>query len=169
MEYEEKIHPTVGVLVRSNGEVFVPATRYSKAHWTFGSKNDRGYLTVQINGKRYKVHRLVAQTFLPNPENKSQVDHINRNREDNRVSPVCNLRWCTCSENLRNTPRSDRVDSRGGTHWYEDEKQYERERMARHNKTHKNVRFSDGKQRWLPNSEAILLLAIPVNQRIFKE
>ena len=36
MELLEKVHPTVGVLVRSNGEVFIPATSNSKAHWTFG-------------------------------------------------------------------------------------------------------------------------------------
>ena len=174
MEYEEKIHPTVGVLVRSNGEVFVPANGSNKAHWTFGNKERSGYLRVQINGKFYKVHRLVAETFIQNPENKSQVDHINRNRTDNRVE---NLHWCTPSENCRNTAQHDRVNARGGTHYYEDAKQYQREKSALYRKshtdsrqfTHKYVCFSNGKRRHIPNSEAILLLAIPVNQRIFKE
>jgi hypothetical protein len=50
--------------------------------------------------KKFKVHRLVAITYIPNPENKPQVDHINRIRTDNKVS---NLRWATQSENNMNT------------------------------------------------------------------
>ena len=45
------------------------------------------------------VHRLVGKAFIPNPENKPQIDHINRNGLDNRVE---NLRWATRSENLIN-------------------------------------------------------------------
>lgn len=166
MEYQEKIHPTVGILVRSNGEVFVPANGSNKAHWTFGSKDRYGYLKVKINGKMHQVHRLVAEAFIPNPENKPQVDHITRDKTANSVQF---LRWATPTENNRNTCANDRVDARGGVHYYdyEDKKQYWKERAVRRCKTHKKVLFSDGKQRWLPNSEALILLAIPVNQRIF--
>ena len=49
-----------------------------------------------------RIHRLVAETFLPNndPDNKIVVDHINRNPFDNRA---CNLRWATLSENAVNS------------------------------------------------------------------
>ena len=59
-----------------------------------------GYLAVTLyrNGcrKNYLVHRLVAESFLPNIENKLFVDHINGNKIDNHLE---NLRWATPSEN----------------------------------------------------------------------
>ena len=58
-----------------------------------------GYLFVNLHGKNYRVHRLVALTFIPNPENKPYIDHINTIKTDNRVE---NLRWCTPMENTHN-------------------------------------------------------------------
>ena len=58
-----------------------------------------GYRRLRINGKDCNLHRLIAEAFIPNPENKPLVDHINRNRTDNRVE---NLRWVTYSENCKN-------------------------------------------------------------------
>lgn len=58
-----------------------------------------GYLYVDLykNNKSHKkpIHRLIAETFIPNPENKPTVDHINGNRKDNSIE---NLRWATYSE-----------------------------------------------------------------------
>ena len=47
---------------------------------------------LKIRNKTHKVHRLVALHYIPNPENKKEVDHINRNPSDNRAE---NLRWAT--------------------------------------------------------------------------
>lgn len=60
------------------------------------------YLYISLrNGerKKYTVHRLVAMTFLPNPNNLPQIDHIDGNRYNNHVS---NLRWVTAMENSHN-------------------------------------------------------------------
>ena len=63
------------------------------------SVNGYGYLTVKIDGKKKLVHRLVLESFIPNPQNKPCIDHINTIRTDNRVE---NLRWVTYIENNNN-------------------------------------------------------------------
>ncbi len=61
------------------------------------SGNNKGYEYVSIGDKDYKVSVLVAKAFIPNPENKPVVDHIN---EDKHCNLVSNLQWLTQSENL---------------------------------------------------------------------
>lgn len=57
------------------------------------------WLSTKNNQRRYKVHRLVAEAFIPNSENKPQVDHIDRNKSNNYYK---NLRWVTPKENSNN-------------------------------------------------------------------
>lgn len=56
-------------------------------------------LTKDGKRNRHRIHRLVAEAFIPNPNNLPMIDHINRNKSDNRVE---NLRWCDGLTNRRN-------------------------------------------------------------------
>ena len=60
-----------------------------------------GYLVCSLNRQQYKKHRIIAQQWIPNddPEHKSYIDHIDRNKLNNHVS---NLRWVSSSENQLN-------------------------------------------------------------------
>ena len=65
--------------------------------------DNRGYIMVNLykdgKMKRLSLHRLIAIAFIPNPENKPCIDHINTDRSDNRIE---NLRWVTQKENHNN-------------------------------------------------------------------
>jgi hypothetical protein len=89
-------------LIYDDGRVFTKKRERVKEGYLKPVMNN-GYLNVMLcndnKQKKYKIHRLVAIHYIPNPDNKPFVDHINRIRDDNRVE---NLRWATKSENERN-------------------------------------------------------------------
>ena len=65
-----------------------------------------GYRTISINKKQYKVHRLVAQTFIPNPLNKKEVNHRDMNKANNHVN---NLEWNTHLENMQHAFKNKNI------------------------------------------------------------
>lgn len=82
-----------------------------------GTKDSSGYVRVGLtdlngNTKTYRVHRLVAEAFLPNPEGKEHVNHKNSWKDDNRLE---NLEWVTASENNIHAYTLGHRESRKGT------------------------------------------------------
>lgn len=67
------------------------------------------YLTVNIRGRSYSLHRLIAKAFIPNPENKPQVNHIDGFRSNNQIS---NLEWVTNKENAEHKSTVDFLGSK---------------------------------------------------------
>lgn len=80
-------------------------------------KNEQGYLQMRLQVDGYKfterVHRMVAETFIPNPEGKETVNHINSIRDDNIIS---NLEWSTQQENVQHSYDSESNSNKGDMH-----------------------------------------------------
>lgn len=77
--------------------------RYHKPHIMKPFDNGIGYLRVTLRNvnhkaKKHYIHRLVAEAFIPNPENKPNVNHKDCNTKNNCKD---NLEWCTQSENIQ--------------------------------------------------------------------
>ena len=72
-----------------------------EGHWKthISTTDGNGYYIITVSGYVFRAHRLIAQTYLPNPLNLPQVDHKNRVRHDNTLS---NLRWVTSLQNNHN-------------------------------------------------------------------
>lgn len=80
------------------------ATRLRKSKIFSLAKQNNGYLIATINRKTKKVHRLVAMTFIPNPDNLPQVNHKDGNKENNNVD---NLEWCDQIYNMKHAVKNN--------------------------------------------------------------
>lgn len=114
---EKSINGYPGYTITENGDIFSTKSKQKKKlkqgnFWT-------GYKKINLVNKdkvrkTLSVHRLVAETFIPNPENKPQVNHIDGNKENNHVS---NLEWVTIEENARHALDNElRIPKRGEDH-----------------------------------------------------
>ena len=104
MEKWGKIKDTDGKYeVSSTGKVrSLNYLGHGKAQELTPAKDHKGYHRVSLwrnrERKSYRVHRLVAEAFIPNPEDRPEVNHINGNKTDNRVE---NLEWVTAHQNTK--------------------------------------------------------------------
>jgi hypothetical protein len=77
-------------------------------------KSGDGYLVVTLisgySKKRFRVHRLVAELYIPNPNGFQQVNHKDLNKENNNA---LNLEWCTPSQNVRHAVANGRISKPG--------------------------------------------------------
>jgi hypothetical protein len=81
-------------IVYPDGRVW---SKYKKAFMKPGIDKNGYYKTV-IDGKGLRIHRLIAETFIPNPLDLTHIDHRNNEQLDNRVE---NLQWITHGDNVR--------------------------------------------------------------------
>ena len=87
-------------LIYEDGRIW---SKYGKGRFMKPLPDSNGYLHVRLykdgKSKTMTIHRLIGNAYIPNPENKPEIDHIDNIRQNNDIS---NLRWVTKSENKRN-------------------------------------------------------------------
>jgi len=110
-------------LIYEDGRVFTKKYNRFLTHKNHNSGYNAVTLYKNNKCKNLLLHRLIAIHYIPNPENKPYVDHINRDKSDNRVE---NLRWATNSENQQNKGKSKNNTS-----------------------GHKNIFYYKAKDRWV--------------------
>jgi hypothetical protein len=85
--------------IKENYVVYNDGTIFSLQSKMFmNSINTNGYLSVKIGGKLESIHRLVGKLFIPNPDNKPEINHIDGDKTNNKVE---NLEWVSPSENIQ--------------------------------------------------------------------
>jgi hypothetical protein len=99
-------HARTGHTISNYGKIIIPKTGKQK----FSQRKEDGYEVVTFQfkqkKKRFRVHRLVAQSFIPNPDNKTMINHIDGDKLNNRAD---NLEWCTHVENMEHAKKHNLV------------------------------------------------------------
>lgn len=70
--------------------------------------NNKGYIQVSLDNKKYLLHRLIAQAFINNKNIDLVVNHIDGNKKNNNIN---NLEWCTTKENIQHAYRTGLMDN----------------------------------------------------------
>lgn len=147
MSYSEVENVEYWVKVNDAIEVSNLGNIKSRGKILKGDISNKGYKRVHVsnNGQNYKLyhHQLVAQTFIPNPENKPCVNHIDGNKLNNKVD---NLEWCTHSENLKHAYaiglRSSKGESNTQAKLTEDDVRYIRKIYKKHDKLNNTYKLA---------------------------
>ena len=119
-----KQDPVTKLWCREDGAILLPpsGTKFRRFRWVFGSEASWGYRVVGCCHKHYLVHQIVCRAFNGlSPEDKPEVDHINRIKDDNRPD---NLRWVSRRENEDNKDRVDCAFEKYGVRQCDDPKAY---------------------------------------------
>ena len=87
-------------IIEENGRIWsCRANKYIKSQISYNGYYRIGLYDRNGISKKHLIHRLIAQAYIPNPENKPCVDHIDRTRTNNSIN---NLRWVSVMENNQN-------------------------------------------------------------------
>ena len=99
---EKRFHKKSGLEITRDGQVFGPK---GKRKLNFRKS---GYVSIETARGGFLVHRLVAELFVDNPDNKPYVNHLNGDKSDNRAE---NLEWVTPKENTQHALENGLMDN----------------------------------------------------------